>query len=240
MLSKIAHAIVGLLFPDSSKSVPSKTEKDPKLSFLDIESIIRTVSWKDRLTASEKSGLQFLLQKISQDDEWVSFDHIAYFLASIRHETGIYGLRYQPILEHISDRDAERNYGYTSKIGPERLGNIYPGDGCTFKGAGYVQVTGRANAKKIERKFGVNLTNPPALFRQKLLDPDFGYAVCATFMRQGLFTGKSLHDYDTRNGFDAYNARRIVNGLVASQALACQQYYAEWKKVLTANHVTHA
>lgn len=112
------------------------------------------------------------------------------------------------------------------------LGNIHPGDGARFPGMGYVQATGRGNARKLTvalRAHGidVDLEADPEL----LLRPDVAAFALEFGMRTGLFTGRKLADFlpaerpATRAEFMA--SRRIINGqdradLIADYALAFQ------------------
>ncbi len=75
----------------------------------------------------------------------------AYFLSQICHESGCF--RYTE--EIASGVDYE---------GRTDLGNTISGDGMRFKGRGLIQITGRANYKKLSDYFGTNfIANPYAL-----------------------------------------------------------------------------
>lgn len=68
---------------------------------------------------------------------------IRHFLSQIAHESG--GLRWLKELASGADYEGRRD-----------LGNTQPGDGRRFKGAGAIQLTGRANYQAL-----ANLTNDP-------------------------------------------------------------------------------
>lgn len=92
------------------------------------------------------------------------------------------------------------------------LGNIHPGDGVTFSGRGYVQLTGRANYARAELELSIPLVAEPDL----ALKPVHAAAIMERGMRTGWFTGRKLSDFlpaagpGTRAEFIA--ARRIING----------------------------
>lgn len=75
---------------------------------------------------------------------------LAHFMAQLVHESG--GFRY---MEEIASGQAYE--------GRADLGNTEPGDGKRFKGRGPIQMTGRANYRRIGRDLGIDLENNPLL-----------------------------------------------------------------------------
>lgn len=77
----------------------------------------------------------------------------AAWLAQLAHESG--ELHY---VEELASGEAYE--------GRKDLGNVYPGDGVTFKGRGLIQLTGRANYKLLSDAFQVDLLKHPELLEQ--------------------------------------------------------------------------
>lgn len=163
-------------------------------------------------------GLEILLDKIESDPKWDSLPQVAYFLATIRHETGAVrnGVlqTYQPIRE-VRGRPGTRI---------RRIQDKYWGTG--FYGRGYCQITHRANYAK----FGIAETP------EKALEPDTAYMIAARGMREGLFTGKKLSHYINDQEVDYHDARRIVNGLDKAELIA--GYAQKFERILRASLVT--
>ena len=150
-----------------------------------------------RITQQQVDGIEVLLNFIENDSALRDLRHIAYLLATIKHECAD---TFQPIKEFASGEDYE---------GRLDLGNIHPGDGPRFKGRGYVQITGRANYRKFGRRFDIELEDNPTL----ALDPQVSYKIASEGMRHGLFTGRELNDFIHGDHSDYRNARRIINRL---------------------------
>lgn len=136
----------------------------------------------------------------------------AYILATIAHETW---WTMEPIEERISDKAAEKHYGYQTKAG-EVLGNRYKGDGALYKGRGYIQLTGRDNYTRCGYYIGVDLENSP----ERALEPKIAARLAVDGMCRGLFTGRKLSQYINTEHIDYYNARRTVNGVDRAQKIA--------------------
>lgn len=149
------------------------------------------------LSQSQVDGIEALLGFIEADANFTDLRHIAYLLATVKHECAD---RWQPIPEFADGSQYE---------GRLDLGNTMPGDGPRFKGRGYVQITGRANYRKFSVKLGVGLVGNPAL----ALDPPISYQIASLGMREGLFTGRDLNDFIHGAHTDYRNARRIINGM---------------------------
>ena len=78
----------------------------------------------------------------------------AAFLAQIAHESG----RFFWVREIWGPTPAQQRYE-----GREDLGNTKQGDGFRFRGRGLIQVTGRANYRRMGRSLGLPLEESPEL-----------------------------------------------------------------------------
>lgn len=148
--------------------------------------------------------------------------HVAHILAHVRRETGGY---MSPIKETVMPWHKDKEPSDATVI--KRLdkawadGNLphvkkpYWRDGRF--GRGPIQITHRAGYEKLGKPIGVDLVKNPAL----ALDPAIGARIAVVGMRDGLFTGKKLADYNFPDALDAppkANPRRIVNGADGSDA----------------------
>lgn len=170
-----------------------------------------------KLTQSQVDGLEQILHfadVYSRFADPVGKKQLAYILATIKHETAD---TYKPVLEYLSDTQAEANYGYKTAKG-RVLGNTQQGDGAKYKGAGYVQVTGKNNAEKLHLAFPQwdFVTD----FRALLLTPSVSFKAAYYGMSSGLFTGKKLADYINTKTVDYVGARRIINGNDKAELIA--------------------
>ena len=100
-------------------------------------------------------------------------------------------------------------------------------DGVLFHGRGYLQLTGRDNYTKIQRKFATDLTSDEQA-ADRVLDPEFAAKIMFYGMEKGVFTGKKFADYFDGDLARWKQARAIINPhdkprLVAGFAL---DYYA--------------
>lgn len=120
--------------------------------------------------------------------------HKAYLLATAWHETA---RTMQPIYERGS-----KSY-FNKYDGRKDLGNTVAGDGYRFRGVGYVQLTGRRNFGVFSKLLGIDLLGNPEL----AAEPDTAAKIIVIGMKDGLFTGKKMADFDTFEGM-----RRVVNG----------------------------
>lgn len=153
------------------------------------------------LAQLQVDGLSFLLDKIEADPDWKSVPQIAYFLATIKHETGITRggklQTYQPIKE-LRGREGTKIRKIQDRYWPSG-----------FFGRGYVQITWEDNY----RKFGIE--NDP----EQALNPDTAYDIAARGMRKGMFTKHKLSDF-VNGKVDYVNARKVVNGLDKADLIA--------------------
>jgi putative chitinase len=130
----------------------------------------------------------------------------AYGLATAWHETAE---TMRPIKEYGSSAYFKKRYDIEgdNPALARKLGNLNPGDGVTYAGRGYVQLTGRLNYQK----YGI--ADDP----DKALEPATAARIMIDGMQTGAFTGKKLSDYLPG---DYVNARRVVNGLDRAQQIA--------------------
>lgn len=186
-----------------------------------------------------------LIEFINHDDRWESIEQIAYFLATVAHECA---RTWQPIEERGSDAYFNEHYGPDTEVG-KRLGNVQAGDGLTFHGRGYVQLTGRTNYSKMsqfltgmqitpadvagvpyavnaayEKAGSGNINVTPTTFSDNPIlvrVPSISYEIAVRGMLGGFFTGAELSKFVTDSSkTDFVNARRVINGLDRAEDIA--------------------
>lgn len=165
-------------------------------------------------------ALEFLLTQFETCRAWSDLRHIAYALATIYHETAH---TFEPIVERGSRQYFEKYEGRAD------LGNIQEGDSYTYRGRGYVQITGRRNYRLFTNRLGLNLIDEPEL----ALHPTAAFHIMTDGMGKGLFTGKGLADYINSQSTDYANARRIINGTDKASLIA--EYARDFEKILKAS-----
>jgi putative chitinase len=171
------------------------------------------------LAPIQVKALNSLLDAIEADETVTDPRHIAYFLATTKHECADTWL---PITER-GPRPYFDKYEPQNPIG-RNLGNKLPGDGYKYRGRGFVQLTGRPNYQKMSAVCEQNLLDNP----EGALTPANAYKIMSHGFRHGTFTGKRLSDYVHDNVTDYRNARRCINGLdqcdkIAKYAVAFEQ-----------------
>src|SRR5262245_30093128 len=168
-----------------------------------------------RLPAAKNSQLLPALTAAMTEFAIESPARSAAFLAQIAHESG----QFRFMEEIWGPTDAQRRYEPVTKLS-QNLGNTEPGDGNRFKGRGPIQLTGRANYKRLGDLLTVDLVaNPP-----RAAMPDVAFRVAGLFWsKKGL---NELADLATDDAFQEIT-RRInggTNGLddrKAFYAVAC-------------------
>jgi putative chitinase len=153
------------------------------------------------------------LSRVLSDKRITDLRQRAYLLATVKHEAAG---EWKPVYERYDGDPVE----YFSKYdGRQELGNTQAGDGYRYRGRGPVQLTGRANYRKLGERLGIDLEADP----DRAMDEFIGYAIVSVGMAEGLFTGKKLSDYIASSALglaDYVNARRIVNGTDRAELIA--------------------
>lgn len=165
------------------------------------------------LIQEQVDGLNALLDAIELDDKVSDPRHVAYILATTKHETAD---TFAPIAEYGKGRG--RPYG-----------NPDPETGQTYYGRGFVQLTWRRNYEYFSQRLGIDLVNEP----DAAMRPDVAYQIMSVGMREGRFTGRRLSDYIHDNVTAYRNARRIINGLDKADLVA--SYAVKFERILTAS-----
>jgi len=146
---------------------------------------------------------------------------VAYALATAYHETAY---TMQPIKERGGRAYFMRMYDKTGKRPgvAKALGNTVEGDGATFAGRGYVQLTGCANYAKASIKLGADLVGKPDLAMQ----PDIAARILREGMTDAWFTGRGfvafLPSEDPATVTQFTQARRIINGMDQAGKIALE------------------
>lgn len=76
-----------------------------------------------------------------------------------------------------------------------------------YMGRGLVQITWLANYQKFKTFLGIDIVGNP----DKVINTQIAAKIALKGMRDGSFTNKKLSDYSSGAGFNAYNARQIIN-----------------------------
>lgn len=140
-----------------------------------------------RLSQAQVDGLEFLVTSFENDPKWKDVRHIAYALATVKHETAD---TYKPIKE------------YRSRVGSKGRANQDRYWLSGYYGRGYVQLTWKQNYEK----FG--LADRP----DDAMKPEEAFKILSVGMQVGSFTGKKLSDYIKGSTCDYKGARKVING----------------------------
>lgn len=119
-----------------------------------------------------------------------TYERVCAFVAQIGHESA--QLRY---VEELASGQAYE--------GRRDLGNVRTGDGVRYKGRGLIQITGRANYKKLTGEFGVDFINNPELLTQPQ------WAVLSAFW---YWKDRRLNDYCRLSIEDFKKLTKAING----------------------------
>lgn len=136
---------------------------------------------------------------------------LAYILGGVFHESA---RTMQPVRETLATSDAQAIARLEAAWAKGQLSWVSKpywrkdADGFAWFGRGRIQNTHKANAEKLEKRFGTPFTTNPDLF----LDSEIDAIVTVVGHMEGIWTGKKLGDYIIGDKCDFVGARRVVNG----------------------------
>lgn len=174
------------------------------------------------LPESVKNSLRRIFKSISEyysnEKRCCNKYHIAYLLATSKHETGH---TFDPVEEaHWLSWNVRKKYFedmYDPVLGKNEKrrkmakdnGNTQQGDGVKYYGRDYVQLTWKDNYQRMKDKFHVDFVNN----REKALEHEWAIKILIYGSEQGVFTGLKLSRYINESKQDYYHARQVINGL---------------------------
>ena len=165
--------------------------------------------------------IQAIVDYYSTMDQQCFIPHIAYMLATARHETLWQGIYFEPRTEggkmsYFNKYDPILASTHAHRNRAIDMENTREGDGYTYRGRGYVQLTWKVNYRRCGEHLGIDLVNEP----DRALDPEVA-AGCMTYgMFSGIFTGARITRYINENSIDYFNARRVINGTDKAETIA--------------------
>lgn len=194
---------------------------------------VRTELFGGSLTQGQVDGMNAILDEAER--RRTTAPYLAYMLATAKWETAHKML---PNTENLVYTTAERiravwpsrfpsiasalpfarnPVGLANKVYNGRMGNrMDSNDGWTFRGRGYVHLTGRDNYERASAKLGINLIKTP----QAALLRNVAVQIMFDGMTAGWFTGARLGSFLDRGVKDYFHARRVINGLDNATAIA--------------------
>ena len=144
---------------------------------------------------------------------------LAYILAGVLHESA---RMMQPVRETLAESDEQAIARLENAWRAGKLPWVKTpywrreNGGLAWFGRGRIQNTHKANAEKLEKRFGIGFTKNPDLF----LDSKIDAMVTVVGHLEGLWTGKKLGDFIDGPACDFVSARRVVNGTDRAELIA--------------------
>jgi putative chitinase len=174
---------------------------------------VRAEPFGGNLTQLQVDGLNFLLDVWERHFKDSDIRWLAYSLATAFHETSA-------TMEPIPEYGEGSGQPYGEPAGPY---------GQCYFGRGYVQLTWEYNyiegEKVLAHDYGVEC--PMHSYPHRMLEHEPAALVLYDGSIKGWFTGKKLGDYFNATAEDAYNARRVINGVDKADLIA--GYYRAFK-----------
>ena len=179
-------------------------------------SIIRTNIFKGRISTGAFDTVNHIVDTYYAHYMPVADpEHLAYILATAYHES--YHRLLNPDWLPVREGFAKTNEGAISAVtklfDAGRISQNYSlphTNGHSYYGRGLVQITWPENYRKMGKVLGIDLYGNPDL----MLDPIVSAKALVIGSVEGTYTGRKLADFDTPDGMlDAFNARRVINGL---------------------------
>ena len=188
---------------------------------------VRTRLFGGRLKPGQVEGMAAILDRFEEimaegDDRW-----LAYMLATACHETAE---TMQPVRETLAASDARAMAILDDAFARGRLKAVkvpywrVDEDGKSWLGRGFVQLTHKVNYATMSRATGIDLVSRP----ERAMEMEVAVTVLFRGMVDGLFTGRRLADYFSREREDWTGARRIINGTDRAALIAgyARTFYA--------------
>jgi len=105
--------------------------------------------------------------------------------------------------------EAIANAVYGGSWGKKNLGNTEPGDGWTFHGRGYVQLTGRDNYERVGKELGLDLVTHPELAEDK----EIAATIAIHYWKDRVVANHDQGDvkaacFDINGGYNGLSARK--------------------------------
>lgn len=192
---------------------------------------LRETVFKGGLSQSQVTTIEAILDEA--EHRGTSLTHLAYMLATARHEAGE---DMAPKDENLSYTSAKRirevwpsrfptlesagpfvrnPKGLANKVYNGRLGNREgTNDGWTYRGRGLVQITGRDNYQRASDRLSLDLVGRP----DRAIELHTAVDIMFDGMENGWFTGVSLDDVD---GTPSYiDDRKVINGTDQASLIA--------------------
>lgn len=180
---------------------------------------VREKIFHKRLLQGQVDGIAAILDEWERNHARQDVRWLAYMLATAYHETAH---TMQPVRETLASTDEKAAAILQQAFDAGRLPWVRSeywkadADGRRWLGRGLVQLTHKANYRKLAGPAGVDLVADPGL----AMEMDVAVRILFAGMIGGLFTGKSLERYFNAGTDDWINARRIVNGLDRAALIA--------------------